>query len=90
MDAFGYVTENSAARVEQVFDKINVFEEVAQEKATGRILEALVQIGVPATAGAKIATKLATKALQAKKAGTYVNLRGKNVRKGMETSLQIK
>jgi len=60
MDYSG-ITENSAARVEQVFDKINVFEEVAQEKATGRILEALVQIGVPATAGAKIATKLATK-----------------------------
>jgi hypothetical protein len=83
MDYSG-MTENSAARVEQVFDKINIFEEVAQEKATGRILEALVQIGVPATAGAKIATKLATKALQAKKAGTYVNLRGKNIRKGME------
>ena len=83
MDYSG-MTENSAARVEQVFDKINIFEEVAQEKATGRILEALVQIGVPATAGAKIATKLATKALQAKKAGTYVNLRGKNILKGME------
>ena len=83
MDATG-MSQNAAARVEQVFDKINIFEEVAQEKATGRILEALVQIGVPATAGAKIASKLATKALQAKKAGTYVNLRGKNIRKGMK------
>ena len=83
MDATG-MTQNAAARVEQVFDTINVFEEIAQEKATGRILEALVQIGIPATAGAKLASKLATKALQAKKAGTYVNLRGKNIRKGME------
>ena len=83
MDATG-MTQNAAARVEQVFDTINVFEEIAQEKATGRILEALVQIGVPATAGAKLASKLATKALQAKKAGTYVNLRGKNIRKGMD------
>jgi len=83
MDATG-MSQNAAAKVEQAFDTINIFEEVAQEKATGRILEALVQVGVPAATGAKIASKLATKALKARKAGTYVNLRGKNVRKGME------
>ena len=81
---FSGMTNNAAARVESAFDKINIFEEVAEQKAAGKILQALVQIGVPATAGAKIATKLANKALQAKKAGTYVNLKGKNVRKGME------
>jgi len=81
---FSGMTNNAAARVEQAFDFINPFEEVAEQKAAGKILQALVQIGVPAGAGAKIATKLATKALQAKKAGTYVNLKGKNVRKGME------
>jgi len=78
------MTQNAAARVEAVFDKINPFEEIAQEKAVGKILEALVSVGVPATAGAKIASKLATKALKARKSGTYVNLKGKNVRKGME------
>ena len=83
MDATG-MSQNAAAKVEQAFDTINIFEEVAQEKATGRLLEALVQVGVPAATGAKIASKLATKALKARKAGTYVNLRGKNVRKGME------
>jgi len=83
MDATG-MSENAAARVEAVFDKINPFEEIAQKKATGKILEAIIQIGLPAGAGAKIASKLATKALQARKAGTYVNLKGKNVRKGME------
>src|SRR5210317_731704 len=81
---FSGMTKNSAASVEQFFDKINPFEEIAEEKAVGRILEALVQVGVPATAGAKIASNLATKALKAKKAGTYVNLKGKNVRRGME------
>ena len=81
---FSGMTNNAAARVEQAFDFINPFEEVAEQKAAGKILQALVQIGVPAGAGAKIASKLATKALQAKKAGTYVNLKGKNVRKGME------
>ena len=82
-DAFG-LTANAAARVEQVFDKINPFEEIAEQKAAGKITEALVQIGVPSTIGAKIASKLATKALKARKAGTYVNLKSPNVRKGME------
>jgi len=81
---FSGITTNSAASVEQFFDKINPFEEIAEQKAVGKILEALVSVGVPATAGAKLASKLATKALQARKTGTYVNLKGKNVRKGME------
>ena len=83
MDATG-MTTSAAAKVEQVFDKINPFEEIAEQRAAGKMLEALVQIGIPAGAGAKIASKLATKALKARKAGTYVNLKGKNVRKGME------
>ena len=83
MDVIG-MTTNAAANVERVFDKINPFEEVAEQRAAGKILEALVQIGIPAGAGAKIASKLATKALKARKAGTYVNLKGKNLRKGME------
>ena len=83
MDVTG-MTTNAAAKVEQVFDKINPFEEIAEQRAAGKILEAIVQIGIPAGAGAKIASKLATKALKARKAGTYVNLKGKNVRKGME------
>ena len=75
---------NTAGTVEQFFDTLNPFEEVAEQRAAGKILEALIQIGIPAGAGAKIASKLATKALKARKAGTYVNLKGKNVRKGME------
>jgi hypothetical protein len=81
---FSGMTTNSAASVEQFFDKINPFEEIAEQKAIGKITEALISVGVPAGAGAKLASKLATKALQAKKTGTYVNLKGKNVRKGME------
>ena len=83
MDATG-MTVNAAAKVEQVFDTINPFEEIAEQRASGKILEAIVSIGVPAGLGAKIATKLATKALKARKAGTYVNLKGKNIRKGMD------
>jgi hypothetical protein len=83
MDATGMTTQ-AAAKVEQVFDTINPFEEIAEQRAAGKILEAIVSVGVPAGAAAKIASKLATRALKARKAGTYVNLKGKNVRKGME------
>ena len=88
MDATG-MTTNAAAKVEQVFDKINPFEEIADKRAAGKILEALVSIGFPAGAGAKIASKLATKALQARKMGTYVNLKNPNIKTGMERVFQL-
>ncbi len=77
---------NSAAMVEQFFDTLNPFEELAQERAIGRLTEALVQIGVPGAIGAKVATKLATKALNAKKTGNYLNLGSKNVRNGLKAT----
>jgi len=77
---------NSAAMVEQFFDTLNPFEELAQERAVGRLTEALVQIGVPGAIGARVATKLATKALNAKKTGNYLNLGSKNVRNGLKAT----
>ena len=69
---------NTAAEVEQFFDKINPFEEIAQERAIGKLTETLLSIGVPGVAGFKLGTKLANKALRAKKNGTYANLKTKN------------
>ena len=80
---------NTAASVEQFFDKINPFEEVAQERAVGRLTEALIQIGIPGTIGAKVATKLATKAINAKKAGNYLNVASKNVKQGVDTANKL-
>ena len=88
MDATGMTTQ-AAAKVEQAFDKINPFEEIAEQRAAGKLLEAIIQIGVPAGVGAKIATKLATKALRARKMGTYVNLKGENLKKGMKKVYQL-
>jgi len=62
---------NTVADVEKFFDKLNPFEEVAEERAIGKITEALVSIGIPGGAGFKAGTKLAQKALNAKKAGVY-------------------
>jgi hypothetical protein len=70
---------NSAAQVEQFFDDINPFEEIADKKAAGRITEALVQVGIPGAVGFKTATKLADKALKAKKANNYVNFKNPNL-----------
>ena len=39
--------------------------------------------------GYKAATKLATKAIQAKKAGKYANPRSKNIMKGAEKSREL-
>jgi len=80
---------NTAADVEQFFDKINPFEEVAQEKAAGRITEALTQVASVGTAGFKIATKLADKALKAKKAGNYVSFTNPNLIKATEKASQL-
>jgi hypothetical protein len=74
---------NSAAQVEQFFDDINPFEEIADKKAAGRITEALVQVGIPGAVGFKTATKLADKALKAKKANNYVNFKNPNLIKAV-------
>ena len=76
---------SAVAQVEEFFDRINPFEEVAQEKAAGKITEALMQIGTFGTLGSKavlgIANKIASKGLKAKKVGKLVNPKAKNYKK---------
>ncbi len=75
---------NTAGKVEQFFDTINPFDELAQQHGAGRLTEALVSIGVPSTAGFKLGSRLAKKALEARKAGTSFRLGSKNaVRQAM-------
>jgi len=68
---------NTAAEVEKAFDAINIFEEVADDRAIGKIAETLVQVGVPGTIG----FKLASGAVKAKKAGNYMNASSLNAQK---------
>ena len=70
---------NTAADVERFFDDINIFEDTAQDRVAGKLVEVFTQIGTPATAGFKVATKLASAAIKAKRAGTYANLKSKGV-----------
>jgi hypothetical protein len=79
---------DTVASVEQFFDKINPFEEVAEERTIGKLAEAFTQIGIPGTAGFKAGTKLARKALDAKKAGIYAKF-GEQSRKALTEVQQL-
>ena len=72
---------NSAANVEMFFDKLNPLEEYAEQSGIGKLTQALVQIGVPGTAGFKLGSKLAKKYFDAKKAGVLVSSGSKNITK---------
>ena len=64
---------NTAAGVEEFFDKLNPFEEIAEQTLTGKIAEGLIQLGVPGVAGYKLGAGLAKRALGAKKTGKYLD-----------------
>jgi len=66
-----------AAKVEVAFDRFNIFEEVADDRAIGKIVETMIQIGVPGGVG----FKLASAAVKAKKAGNYMDAAGGNLQK---------
>ena len=83
------LTENAADEVESFFDTINIFEDAANARASGKITQALIQIGIPAAAGSKLAIKLADKALKAKKAGKYANVMSKNAQKGIKKAKEL-
>ena len=84
-------TEDSAARVEAFFDKINPLEEIAEERAIGRITEALTQVFIPGGLAAKgaLATSLAVKGLRAKKAGKLVSFKNPNIAKGKKKAEEL-
>jgi len=67
---------DTAASVEEFFDKINPFEEVAEERTIGKLTEAMMQIAVPGGIGFKAAStaarKMTTRALRAKRKNAYL------------------
>ena len=69
---------DSAGKVEQFFDTLNPFEEIAEQHGAGKLVEALVSIGVPSTIGFKVGSRLASKALAAKRTGTAFKAGSKN------------
>ena len=80
---------NKAAEVEQFFDDVNIFEDTAQDRVAGKLVEVFTQIGIPGGVGFKAATKLADKAIKAKKSGNYMNSKSKSVQEGMKTAQSL-
>ena len=58
------VNSGKAAAVEQFFDDLTEFDEKAEATTAGRITEALVNIGIPAARGFKVASKMADDAMR--------------------------
>jgi hypothetical protein len=65
---------NTAKEVEKWFDDVNPFDDEAEARTVGKITQALTQIGIPAIKGAQIGASLASRALEARKAGKYMSL----------------
>ena len=80
---------DSAGKVEQFFDTLNPFEEVAEKHGAGKLTEALVSIGVPSTAGFKLGSKLANKALKARRTGTSFSVGNKNAIEGAQKASRL-
>ena len=70
----GFDTQTADA-VEEFFDKMNPFEEVAEKTLTGKIVEGLTQFGVPSVAGYKIGAKVAQKVLASRTKGKHISLK---------------
>ena len=68
----GFDTD-TATDVEEFFDKLNPFEEIAEKSLTGKITEGLVQLGIPGIGGYRLGAGLARGALAARKSGTYLS-----------------
>ena len=83
------VNSGKAARVEQFFDDLTEFDEKAQATTAGRITEALVNIGIPATRGFKIGAQMADDAMRAGRNNKYFKLSNPNLKKGMDEALEL-
>ena len=82
---------NLAGDVDRFFDKLNPFEEVAEENGVGRLTEALIQVGVPGAIGFKAANKLArnmtARALKAKRANAFASFKNTKDRAKLSSAL---
>ena len=81
------IEDSAVAKLEQFLDNSVVgkvqqgLEDLARDTAAGKITEALVQVGIPASAGARIAANIAGKTVKAIAKGKRVSLKNKNISK---------
>jgi hypothetical protein len=80
---------NTAADVESFFDKLNPFEELAEQKGIGKLTEALTSIGVPGSYGFKVGSRLATKYFTNRAKNNLVSSGNKKLVKGAEQAYKL-
>ena len=89
------IEDSAVARLEEFLDNsvvgdgVQGLEDKARDTAAGRITEALVQVGIPASAGARIAAGIASKAVKAIQTGKRVSLKNKNISKAAKRASQV-
>ena len=89
------IDDSAVARLEKFIDESVVgdvlegLEDRARDTAAGRITEALVQVGIPAARGAKIAGQIATKTINSISKGRRVGLKNKNLLKGGQKANEL-
>ena len=83
------VDQGRAAKVEQFFDDLTEFDEKAEATTAGRITEALVNIGIPAARGFKVASKMADDAMRAGRNNKYFKTTNPNLQKGVDEALEL-
>jgi hypothetical protein len=84
----GFDTE-LATKFEKIVDDIDPFDEVAEKKAAGKITSALVQVGSAAKVGADLTLAAFKKALKAKRAGKYADLKNPNIMKAARKANEL-
>ncbi len=83
------VDQGRAAKVESFFDDLTEFDEKAEATTAGRITEALVNIGLPAARGFKIASKMADDAMRAGRNNKYFKATNPNLKGAVDEALEL-
>ena len=83
------VDQGRAAKVESFFDDLTEFDEKAEATTAGRITEALVNIGLPAARGFKIASKMADDAMRAGRNNKYFKTTNPNLKGAVDEALEL-
>jgi len=78
-----------ATKLEKIVDEVDPFDEVAEKKAAGKITSALVQVGSVAKVGSDIALNAFKKAMKAKRAGKYADLKNPNIMKAAKKANEL-
>ena len=83
------VDQGRAAKVESFFDDLTEFDEKAEATTAGRITEALVNIGIPAARGFKVASKMADDAMRAARNNKYIKASNPSLAKGAQEVIEL-